>query len=313
MPNSNIPFFTIAIPTYNRLNYLKEAVSSILEQTFQDFEICISQDPTVSGPNMDVLSWSKDLANQDTRVRLRVNDTNRGLAGNWNELVKMASGQYMIIIGDDDRFLPTYLEEMAYLLRTYSASVAFCNQFFIDSKGEELVQLTSELNQNYGRTNLNTGLIEDPIKVVLSNSVPMSATVCERNLFLQFPFKEDLNTPEIEVFLRIALNGNEFAYLNKQLAEYRIHSLSATSSGLTIDRLLSYMLDIKVADKHEPVKKVFFADKIIPAINMSLRRGDGKLARKLLYSTYYPAKPIHKLVQFSCLFLPTFLTKKILA
>lgn len=313
MPNSNTPFFTIAIPTYNRLNYLKEAVRSILEQTFQDFEICISQDPTASGPNLDVLSWSRDLADQDARVHLQVNEINRGLAGNWNELVKMASGKYMIIIGDDDRFLPTYLEEMSYLLRTYPASLAFCNQFFIDSEGKELNQMTIELNQNYGRSMLSTGLIEDPVSVVLKNSVPMSSTVCERKLFLQFPFKEDLNTPEIEVFLRIAMNGNGFAYLNKQLAEYRIHSLSATSSGLTIDRLLSYMLDIQVTDKHEPVKIDFFADKIIPAINMSLRRGDGKLARKLLHSKYYPTKPMHKLVQYLCLFTPLFLTKKILA
>lgn len=305
------PLFTIALPTYSRLGYLKEVVQSVFDQTYKDYEICLSQDHTPKGLHPEVLRWSEELSSTHKHVSFKTNERNRGLAGNWNELVNMACGKYIIILGDDDRLLPTYLEEMARLIHSHSADVAFSSQLFIDSEGNILPELTEELNAYYGRTNLPEGLLEDPIKVVLGNSVPMSASVIRTELVKKYPFKEDLNTPEIEVFLRIALDGGSFAYSPKKIAEYRVHDQSATSSGLTIDRLLGYMHDIQVPQSHEKFKKTFFADKIIPAINMSLRRGDKQLAKILLSSSYYPAKPIYKVVQFIGLFLPDFLTSKL--
>ena len=75
---------TIAIPTYKRLNYLKEAVTSALNQTYENIEVLISQDPTKEGLNESIQCWCQSLASQNAKVRYQSNITTLGLAGNWN-------------------------------------------------------------------------------------------------------------------------------------------------------------------------------------------------------------------------------------
>lgn len=313
MSNSNVPFFTIAIPTYNRLNYLKEAVNSILEQTFQDFEILIGQDITPNGLEPTISSWAIELSNSDSRVRYFSNERNLGLSGNWNKLVLNANGQYVIIIGDDDKLASGFLEKVALQIRANDADVAFTSQLFIDSDGIVQTELSEKLNEEYHRSELASGLLPDAISVVLKNSVPMSAAVIRKEWLIKHPFDPKLNTPEFEVFLKIALAGGRFVYINEPLAYYRVHLQSATSSGLTIHTLLENVIAIQVPKQYESLKHEFVSTKIKYAVNCCLREGNKKLAKQLLQSDYYP-KPItfSKLAQTVLLYFPTTLINKLI-
>ena len=99
--------FTIAIPAYKR-TFLKECIDSILAQTYKDFELIIINDASPEDLDSVVECY------KDSRIRYYVNETNCGalnVVDNWNKCLDYALGEYLILMGDDDKLLPYCLEE----------------------------------------------------------------------------------------------------------------------------------------------------------------------------------------------------------
>ena len=125
--------FSIIIPAY-KINYLKEAIESVVNQTFEDFELLIFDD---CSPH-DI----KSLANEylaDKRVRYFRNKSNYGaerLVDNWNNALSYCKGEYVICMGDDDRLTPNSLEIYADLISKYPEISVFHGQTeIIDENG----------------------------------------------------------------------------------------------------------------------------------------------------------------------------------
>lgn len=107
--------FTIAIPAYKR-TFLKECIDSILSQTYTEFELVIVND--ASPEDLDSVVECYD----DPRIRYYVNETNYGalnVVDNWNICLSYAQGEYLILMGDDDKLLPYCLEEYVKLMEKY--------------------------------------------------------------------------------------------------------------------------------------------------------------------------------------------------
>jgi glycosyltransferase involved in cell wall biosynthesis len=304
---------SVCIPTYSRLEYLKIAVDSILSQTYPHYEICVALDPKVSGADTAIDSWCISYAKENLNFKYHVNPQNVGLAGNWNVLANMASGDYLIIIGDDDTLEPDYLESVVEQIHLTAADVVFSDQNFIGPTGEILDKLTQKASTDYRRSSMPAGKLVEPIKDVLNNSIPMSAAIIRTRLLLKFPFDPILNTPELEVFLKIALDGYVFAYVNSRKANYRVHEGSETTSGLRLHFMLKNIIALKVPEKYEQLKYKLISEAMIPAVNICLRQGDGGLAKNLMNSGYYPKRKIHyKFIQSILLYLPNQILKRIL-
>src|SRR5689334_23136615 len=94
---------TIAIPTYNRANFLKEAIESCLKQTFRDFELLVV-DNASDDKTEDVVRSFKD-----NRISYHRNDKNLGIIGNWNKSIDLAKGELLMILGDDDKLHNNFL------------------------------------------------------------------------------------------------------------------------------------------------------------------------------------------------------------
>lgn len=98
------PFFTIAVPTYNRHELLRETLDSIITQSFSDFEIIVGNDYTselLTGEMLDII---------DPRIRFVNHPVNLREVGNMNELLTMARGRYFTWLFDDDLFEPNFLQ-----------------------------------------------------------------------------------------------------------------------------------------------------------------------------------------------------------
>ncbi len=93
------PFFSIAIPTYNRPEDFKLAVKSFLIQNFTDFEIVISDNSS----NDESENICKSF--KDKRIKYSRNKTNIGFARNLYKAIKKAIGKYVFLFGDDDLVL----------------------------------------------------------------------------------------------------------------------------------------------------------------------------------------------------------------
>ena len=98
------PFFTIGATTYNRHELLRQALSSILAQTFADFEVIVGNDYT------DEVLSAEQFGISDPRIRFVNHPHNLREVGNMNALLGMASGRYFTWIADDDLYEPDFLQ-----------------------------------------------------------------------------------------------------------------------------------------------------------------------------------------------------------
>lgn len=112
---------TIAIPAYKDA-FLKEAISSALNQTYIEIEVVIVNDKS---PN-DIATIVNSF--KDSRIRYYENEINIGgkdLVAQWNKCLSYAKGEYFCLLCDDDIYEPTFVEEMLNLARKYPT----CNVF----------------------------------------------------------------------------------------------------------------------------------------------------------------------------------------
>ena len=104
--------YSFVLPAYKIL-YFKEAIDSILAQTYTDFELIIVNDASPE----DLEAIVKDY--NDSRIRYYVNTQNLGgkdLVAQWNHCLEYAKSDYVILASDDDVYMPNYLEKMDILV-----------------------------------------------------------------------------------------------------------------------------------------------------------------------------------------------------
>lgn len=106
--------FSILLPTRNRLEYLKLAVESVRLQAIDDWEIVISDNCSED----DIGSWASSLG--DARIVFHRTERPLPVTANWNQALELSSGDYVIMLGDDDALLPGYLRRMEQLLVEFS-------------------------------------------------------------------------------------------------------------------------------------------------------------------------------------------------
>ncbi|MFQ5769234.1 MAG: glycosyltransferase family 2 protein, partial [bacterium] len=97
------PFFTVVIPTHNRAELLKEAIQSVLAQTFSDFELIVVDDHSTDNTRDVIASF------RDSRIKYVLNDRTTGGAGTRNAGIFRAQGEWVAFLDDDDVWLPQKL------------------------------------------------------------------------------------------------------------------------------------------------------------------------------------------------------------
>lgn len=99
---SSSPKVSICIPAYSQVEFLRVALSSLKEQTFQDYEVIVTDD----SPDQSVENLLAEFE-FDGRLQYVRNEPRKGSPGNWNEAVRLARGAYVKILHHDDYFNST--------------------------------------------------------------------------------------------------------------------------------------------------------------------------------------------------------------
>jgi glycosyltransferase involved in cell wall biosynthesis len=124
-----MPFFSVVIPTFNRGDLLPYAVQSVLKQTFEDFEIIVSDNCSSDD--------TPQVAKQFEGSRFRYLRTPRHftIADNWEFARSHALGKLIFMLSDDDALLPAALERFADDSRHYDADFLFCKPAYYRDLG----------------------------------------------------------------------------------------------------------------------------------------------------------------------------------
>ena len=128
--NSN-PMISLVMPVYNGEKFLKEAMESILNQTYKDFEFLIVYDESTDG----TLSIIQKFQEQDTRVVL-INGDKEGISGALNKGIKKSRGKYIARLDADDISLPTRFEKQINHMEIFKLDICGGHSLLIDSDGK---------------------------------------------------------------------------------------------------------------------------------------------------------------------------------
>ncbi len=125
------PEISVVMPVYNGEKFLKEAIESILNQTYKDFEFLIVYDESTD----DTLSIIQEFQKQDERVVLVYGDGER-IIGALNKGIERAQGQYIARMDADDISLPTRFEKQMNHMGSLGLDICGGHSLLIDSDGK---------------------------------------------------------------------------------------------------------------------------------------------------------------------------------
>ena len=219
----NSPIFSVIIPLYNKEQYIKDTIYSVINQTFTNFEIIIIDDGSTDR-SLEVVKSIDDL-----RVIL-INQTNGGVSKARNRGIREAKGEFIAFLDADDIWASNKLEKQYKIHQKYPELKWSCGGYKIigDKKKNREVIFKSNL--------LNLGLIDDAIDAIVEGLRISTITVVIRKEIFnnnRLYFNEDINTSEDrEVWYKIASLYPSIGYVPKILAFYKVgidSSLTANS------------------------------------------------------------------------------------
>lgn len=211
-----MPRVSVLIPTYNRADYLLEAIGSVLHQTFSDLEVVVVDD----GSTDDTAQLVKAIA--DDRVRY-LYQSNHGVAAALNTAWRAAQGEYLAMLGSDDLMLP---DQLAILLADLDhdprLGLVYARAQGMDPHGNSLPQILGAPPKFPGQT-LKSNLYGD--------SVCGIACLFRKSCIEQAGgFNESLIANEDwDLWIRMA-ELCQFAYRDQILARFRMHPASLTGA-----------------------------------------------------------------------------------
>lgn len=128
------PLVTIGIPVYNRLRFLPQAVQSVEAQDYQNIELIVSDNGVNGGSIPEIVG---KYYKRPYRFRQNLSTINSTL--HWNQLVEAATGDYFIMLGDDDEISPNFVSDLVGAAQQYpEITVVIPRQEQMDEEGRTL-------------------------------------------------------------------------------------------------------------------------------------------------------------------------------
>src|SRR5437763_12352369 len=143
--------FSVIIPTYNRLQFLKEAIDSVLNQTYNNFELIIVDDGSTDGTSEFIINEYK----KDARINFYFKENEeRGAARNYG--LNKAKGTYAVFFDSDDWMKPQYLEYLHNVIikQPVPPDMVAAKYIFRNNEGAEWVSTMKELTEGWYNINV---------------------------------------------------------------------------------------------------------------------------------------------------------------
>jgi glycosyltransferase involved in cell wall biosynthesis len=127
-----VPRVSVVMPTFNYGRFLDEAILSVLNQTYTDFELIIVDNHSLDNTDAVVNKYLSD-----PRVHYHKNEKNIGLVNNWNLCLSYANGEYIKFLNADDKFHPQILNKFVSVLDEHpDVTLVTCNKETFDHSSE---------------------------------------------------------------------------------------------------------------------------------------------------------------------------------
>jgi glycosyltransferase involved in cell wall biosynthesis len=222
MNEERYPLISILIPNFNYVKYVATAVDSALAQSYPNVEVVVSDNCSTDG------AW--ELLNSryggDPRVRLYQNETNIGMARNFDRLLELARGRYVMCLSSDDFLFPPHLEQLeAGFARDPQLDVVYCGAYFAHEDGTVYTTRAMPGQFPVDFVDARDELVEEFTTVC---PVCFPCALFKREVLLEPGICGDpgngQDARDWELIIRLALADKRFAYIARPTMAIRLHA-----------------------------------------------------------------------------------------
>lgn len=228
---------SIIIPTYNRVNLLKRAIDSVLNQTYKNFELIIIDDGSTDDTKKMVGGFRSD-----SRLIYRYQDNSGGNSSPKNLGLKICTGEYITFLDSDDEYLPEKLEKQLKLFnKSEVLNLGFIGCFNFRIKGKNIIEDKIGHKGDIYHKLLDNYFINTPGLIMIKREILDKVGIFDENL----KFGNDT-----DFFIRIARAGFGFDFVDEFLFKYYEHenSLTRTFGEEKKDKELIYIYEKFLSD-----------------------------------------------------------------
>lgn len=258
------PFFSIIMPFYNDEKYLGESILSVLNQTFNSFELILVNDGSVDNSRSIAESYQRN----DRRI-LIIEKSNGGLSSSRNAGLASAQGDYIYFIDSDDYLLPNTLTLAKEVIdRDRCEILAFAAEPFYDKGYNGTEDYINKVREFYQRRYIKRGSYQsDYFSKLMNENGVFVASAClyftNANIFKASKLKfRDGIIHEDELFTRQLFAQNlKLSYVPEKLYLRRIRKSSITTSPISVNKAISYL---KIAEELAALRQEYTFSKNMP-------------------------------------------------
>ena len=225
---------SVVMSVYNAEKHLEEAIDSILNQTYKDFEFIIINDGSIDN-SLEIIKKHKT---QDERIVI-ISRENKGLISSLNEGIERAKGEYIARMDSDDISLPERFQKQLNLMEQENLDICGSHYLSINSLGEPIsLNLTPR-----GHELCTLSLVS---KVPFAHpSVMIKKSFLEKN-DLKYGQSINQKAEDLDFWIRIHEKAGKFSNVNEIIFKYRI-----------IENSLSKLNDLKIRKETKGIIKKF--------------------------------------------------------
>lgn len=232
---SEKPMISVVMSVYNAEKYLDEAIESILNQTYKDFEFIIINDGSTD-KSLEIIEKYKK---EDERVDL-ISRENRGLIASLNEGIQKARGKYIARMDADDISLPTRFEKQIELMESKDIDICGGNYLSINSDGSLFsLNLTPQSHEL-----CTLSLVS---KVPFAHPTVMIRKEFLEKYSLEYGQSNFQKAEDLDLWLRMHEKGAKFGNVSELTLKYRI-----------IENSLSKLNDKKIRQETKSMLNDFY-------------------------------------------------------
>lgn len=212
---------SVIIPIYNGNQFVSTAIQSVRNQTIRDLEILLVDDASTDGTLIEL-----EAHLMDHRVRFFRNSRNLGIPATKNKAIRLANGQYIAFLDQDDIWLPNKLEiQLPYLELNDDLGLICSGVYFINKHGCLIGKKVLGVTESQPPSQVK--------RLLLGNFITNSSAMVRKSCLEKIGyFNEKLRgADDYDLWIRIAENYR-IHYLKKILIKKRLHSASFSESHI---------------------------------------------------------------------------------
>ena len=210
------PLISVIMPAYNSAKYIEQSIKSVQGQSYENWELLVIDDASSDETTVII----KDLAKEDCRIKLHVNDSNQGTAWCRNYAAQISQGEFVAYLDSDDIWYADKLGRQLSVLAKSDVDLVYCSYGYIDEAGVRSPKIFRVPEQVTLK------------QMLKQNVIGCSTVMVKKAVAAQYRFSSQYYLEDFVLWLSMLKDKKQLYGLTDALVDYRIRKNSRSNNKL---------------------------------------------------------------------------------